>query len=210
MLWRRLVVLMMLMGSAVSALAAPREQGGAVSIRIHDYSNFEDQQLQQAQRQVSETYAGIGVDLEWRQVVRPAAIEQGLANWPPDRPATITIVVLATAMAMRLRIRDDVAGYAPITREHGGRIAFVVGDRTRAIAAAGRVAQSEVLGGIIAHELAHLLMPARSHSPEGVMRAQWDPSEFRQMRSKGFSKDEALSIRETVRGMAGGSPRVAD
>ncbi len=85
MLSRRLVFMLLLLGAAPAALtAAPRESMSAVSIRIHDYSQFDGKQLQQAQRQVSETYRAIGVLLDWRDVVRPAEVAAGRAEWPTD------------------------------------------------------------------------------------------------------------------------------
>lgn len=211
MLSRRSVLMLLLLGGAPAALtAAPRESMSAVSVRIHDYSRFEEQQLHQAQRQVSDTYTQIGVRLDWRTIVRPADIEAGTGEWPGDPQATVTIVVLSEEMAARLRIAPQVAGYAPITREHGGRIAFVIGPRTRAIAEDGRVAPSQVLAGIISHELAHLLMPERSHSPMGLMRAHWTPAEFRLVRQKHFSTAEASAIRQSIRLIGGGPSRVAD
>ncbi|MFN7917078.1 MAG: hypothetical protein U0Q55_17165 [Vicinamibacterales bacterium] len=211
MLSRRSVLMLLLLGAAPAALtAAPRETMSAVSIRIHDYSGFDEQQLQQAQRQVSDTYSRIRVRLDWRALVRPAEIEAGLQAWPDDPQATMTIVVLSGEMAARLRVPEQVAGYAPITRERGGRIAFVVGPRTRAIAEDGRVAPSQVLAGIISHEVAHLLMPDRSHSPIGLMRAHWTPAEFRLIQQRHFSPAEGSAIRQSLRLIDGGPSRVAD
>jgi Zn-dependent protease with chaperone function len=207
---RRSIVSMMLVCGAVSAQAATtRDAMSVVSIRVHDYALIEGRQLQQAERQVSDTYARIGVRLDWRGVVRPADVEAGKATWPTD-VTTLTVVVLTAEMAERLNAPENVAGYAPINRERGGRVAFVFGDRARAIALAGGVEQSNVLAGVIAHELAHLLMPERSHSADGVMRADWNPGEFRRFHRQRFSDAEAVSIRQMVRMMGGSPSRVAD
>lgn len=74
MLCLRSMVMMMLMCSAVSALAAaPRDAMSVVSIRIHDYSLIDGRQLQQAEREVTDTYARIGV----RRPGRPATCRPG-------------------------------------------------------------------------------------------------------------------------------------
>ncbi|MGC4085641.1 MAG: hypothetical protein QM736_26830 [Vicinamibacterales bacterium] len=204
-------MMLLLIGVAHTAhAAAAREAMSAVSIRIHDYSEFDGAQLQQAQRQVSETYTRIGVRLDWREMVRPADVEAGRGSWPTDSPATVTIVVLSKEMAGRLDVPMHVAGYAPIARGRGGRVAFVVGARTRGIAREGRVDPEDVLAGVISHEVAHLLMPDRSHSTIGLMRAHWTPAEFRQIRRKRFSTAEASTIRQSIRLMGGGPSRVAD
>ena len=33
---------------------------------------------------------------------------------------------------------------------------------------------SRLLGAVMTHEVGHLLLPAFSHSPSGIMRARWD------------------------------------
>ena len=210
MLCLRSVVVMMLVSCASPAIAAPREMASVVSIRIHDYSQAPSRQLQQAQRLVSDTYERIGVRLDWRVRIRPAEVDAGRGVWPTDGVPSVTVVILSPAMADRLNLPVGVAGYAPITRERGGRVAYVVGDRVRTIASQGHVPRSSVLAGVIVHELAHLLMPARSHSNEGVMRANWNPPEFRYIDQERFSDVEAASIRQMVRKMSGGPSGLAD
>ena len=208
MLCRRSIVLLMMLvcWAGSTAAASPRETMGAVSIRIYDYAQIDGRQLQRAERRVSAIYEQIGVQIDWRAAREPSEIEGGRGQWPHDPPAHVTVVWTASAMGRRLNLQEDVAGYAPITREHGGRVAYVFGERTRAIAAEGAVDESEVLAGVIAHELAHLLMPKRSHSRDGVMRPQWTPAEFRSLNQERFSSSEADSIRQTVRAM-GVTPR---
>jgi len=212
MLCRRSIVLLMMLvcwaGSTVAA--SPREAMGAVSIRIYDYAQIDRRQLQRAQRRVSAIYEEIGVRIDWRAAVKPSEIEGGREQWPHDPPAHVTVVVLASAMGRRFNLRGDVAGYAPITRERGGRVAYIFGERTRAIAAEAIVDQSDVLAGVIAHELAHLLMPQRSHSRDGVMRPNWTPAEFKALNRERFSASEADSIRQTVQAMGATPSRVAD
>ena len=210
---RSSVIVMLILVCCVRPMAAasPRAADCAVSVRIHDYAHIEARQLQHAERQVSDAYAHIGVRLDWRTTVRPAEIEAGRGQWPGDGTAFITIIVLAPEMENNIALPMDVAGYAPITRERGGRIAYVFGGRTRAIAAEGRTDHSTVLAAVIAHELAHLLMPTRSHSPDGVMRALWSPAEFQRFYRERFSVAEGDSIRQAVVALRGGSPvRVAD
>jgi hypothetical protein len=51
---------------------------------------------------------------------------------------------------------------------------------------------SRLLAGVIAHEVGHLLLPALSHAPSGIMRAHWD----RQMvRVPDFTVDQGATIR---------------
>ena len=210
MMVRSVLLMMLLFGGASVALAAgPREQDSVVSIRVHDYVNVDARQLQQAEQQVCDTFARAGVQIEWRPTVRPNDIEPAHGAAPADL-TDITIVVMTPAMSNRRRVASDVAGYAPITRERGGRVAFVLGERASAIAAAGGVEPAKVLAGVITHELAHLLMPQRSHTPDGWMRAHWTPSSFRHADRQDFTQVERESLRRTVRALGGERVRVGD
>jgi Zn-dependent protease with chaperone function len=207
-----MVPLMMLVCWASStAAASPREAVGAVSIRIYDYAQIDGRQLQRAEHRVSSIYEQIGVRIDWRAAVKPAEIESGLGQWPHDPPAHVTVVVLASTMSTGSNCRVTWRGMHRSPGNTGGRVAYIFGARTRAIAAEATVQESEVLAGVIAHELAHLLMPQRSHSRDGVMRPHWTPAEFRSLNRERFSASEADSIRQTIRAMGGvTASRVAD
>jgi len=57
-----------------------------------------------------------------------------------------------------------------------------------------------ILGDVMAHELGHLLLGTNSHSPAGIMRANWDREHVRRA-FRGceiFSPQESALIRATV------------
>ena len=209
MVVRRQLMALVLMCIASSAAAAPHDTPRTVSARIYDYAHFNRHQLQRAQQQVSETYRAAGVTLEWHRTVSPDLIEAGKGRWPSDGITNLTVVVLGAHMDTKLGVLPDVAGYAPITRDAGGRIAYVLGGRVRGIAIDGKVESWVVMAGVITHEVAHLLMPEREHAADGVMRAHWNPSESR-VPVQRFSEAEALSLRRTVSSLEGQIARVAD
>ena len=62
------------------------------------------------------------------------------------------------------------------------------------------VEQGQILGLAIAHELGHLLLGPRSHSPVGTMRATWDREDFQaaKQRRLRFTAGEARRLREEV------------
>jgi hypothetical protein len=205
MLCLRLSLSMMLALAAGCAEGMPAVD--TVSIRIHDYTGAGASELQQAERRAADMYLRIGITLDWQRPVHPDAMTP--ESWPREI-TDITVVMLTGRMAARLRVPEGVVGYAPITRERGGRVAFILGERTRAIAAGAGVDHADVLGGVVAHELAHLLMPKRSHSLTGVMRPHWYPAEFGDESCRRFSEAEAASIRQQVRVLRAGQHRVDD
>jgi hypothetical protein len=206
----RSVLPALLCGVSVSLVAAPRETLSALSIRLHDYAQIDSRTLGDAEQRVSATYERAGVQITWRMIVRPIAVTAGRAAWPTDPQAVLTVVLLAPSMDRQHELSGDVAGYAPISREHGGRIAYVSAERAAAMADETGVSYADVLAGVITHEVAHLLMPSRSHSPDGIMRAHWGPTDFRDFWRQRFSPAETLSIRDTVAAIGGAPQRRAD
>lgn len=210
-MWSRCSIVMMMLacGGRLAHAASSHDTMGAVSIRIHDYARIPSRDLQRTEQRISDIYARIGVRLDWRAPVRPMELEAGCSRRPADGNARLTVVILNAEMSGRLRVGPGVAGYAAISRERGGRMAFVLGERAHALAIDSGVALSQVLAGIVAHEIAHLLMPERTHSDAGMMRANWTSIEFRDVDRARFSESEVASIRQRVSSM-GGTPSQAD
>ena len=192
------------------APAAAELASRTVSVRIHDYAYLDGREVSDAQRLVSAIYAAVGVVLDWRAPVRPPEVQRGLRDWPADGAPTLTILVITSSMSRRLSVEKGVAGYAAVSRGSGGRLCFVVADRTEATARRADLEHARVLASVIAHELAHLLMPDRSHSREGIMRPLWNPWEFRDAMRHAFSSDEARDIRRSVARLAAGPAATAN
>ena len=131
--------------TAAAATAATASADAAVrtiSVRLHDYAGLRDPELLDTQRQVSAIYAAVGVILEWRIPVHPERVKAGLDDWPPDSAATLSVLIVSAAMARSIGIRHDVAGYAAVSPETGGSIAFIVAPRTQRIAESAMVAHA--------------------------------------------------------------------
>ena len=69
--WRSLAMTLLICCAASAAAASPREKPGAVSVRIHDYSQMDRGALRQAEREVARIYQRINVRLDFRSAVRP-------------------------------------------------------------------------------------------------------------------------------------------
>lgn len=81
-----------------------------------------------------------------------------------------------------------------------GTLATVYADRVQAMAALAGVDHGELLGRVIAHEIAHLLIGTNGHGARGLMRGEWKASELaRQRRSDWLlSRAEGREIRQAV------------
>ena len=81
-----------------------------------------------------------------------------------------------------------------------GTLATVYADRVPAMAAIAGVDPGELLGRVIAHEIAHLLIGTHDHSPRGLMRGDWRARELAQQRPSDWvlSPFEGRTIRQAA------------
>jgi hypothetical protein len=190
---------------STAAVTAERHEERGVSIRIHDYVHLRHAGLVRAQEVVSQMYGAIGVRATWLESLRQNdRIPSGHDGYEGG-PSELTIIILTPAMAHRLAVPDPVIGYAAAARGVGGRIAYVIYDRIRNVARDAAVDDMRLMGIVMAHEIGHLLLAHQFHSADGLMRGQWEPSEFRSVRPDDlqFSTSQVVEIRSALGGAVG-------
>ena len=183
------------------SLGAEGDEARAVSIRIHDYAHIQDAELARAQEVVSGMYGAIGVRTDWLEPLQQSEGVFDGACAPDCKPSDLMVIILTSAMANRGVIPDSIVGFAAAERGGGGRIAYVIYDRVRDMARGTVADDMRMMGIVMAHEIGHLLLTDHSHSDGGLMRGNWQPSEFRSPRPSDldFSALQAGEIRRTVR-----------
>jgi hypothetical protein len=104
-------------------------------------------------------------------------------------------------MSRRTLMSDEVVGMAAVTPEDGGRIAYILFDRVCHVAGASASDSMDVMGLVMAHELAHLLLPYGSHARTGLMRATWAVTDLRDSAHLrfDFTRAQADSINQRLR-----------
>ena len=177
-----LAAVMMTAGPAWSD--ALTEPDPTVVLHVADRASVPADVLSEAKGLVGLAYGRIGVHLVWTDghaVLAPAdgVLHLDVQLLPtdvmhPDYLAThIDHVVLGKA-------------YGP------ARLARVFFDRVADKATQTSAKVSLLLGSVIAHEVGHLLLPAFSHSPDGLMRAHW---RGRPSSMPGFTDAQGTTIR---------------
>ena len=85
--------------------------------------------------------------------------------------------------------------------QKAGTLATVFADRVQTLAAAAGADDGELLGRVIAHEIAHLLIGTRDHGSRGLMRGEWRASEVARQRPSDWrlARADGLKIREAIR-----------
>jgi hypothetical protein len=171
-----------------------------VTIQIHDYWHVSPESLARAREIVTATYAQIGVRTEWLGVVQqnekhPGAMGQGPELRVPL--AQVTVIILTPKMAARGHVEEGALGFAAVPVEGMGRIAYAIYDRVRDKAARAAMNEDDLLGFVMAHEIAHLLLPPASHTQTGLMRGHWNVRDLQQIDvvKLEFSPEEASRIR---------------
>jgi hypothetical protein len=151
----------------------------ALVLQITNFSGAPPAIVHAAQDEVTRLYAAIGVPLEWS-----------------ERQPSIRIVLLPYETGDLRRSENQVMG-AAVRTGGGSLVAYAFYHRVRAQADRYAVSTELVLACAIAHELGHLLLPAREHSQAGLMRGCWSRDEF-QRAEQGllrFSPGEIARIR---------------
>jgi hypothetical protein len=116
--------------------------------------------------------------------------------------AQVTVIILTPPMAARGRIEEGALGLAAVPVEGMGRIAYAIYDRVRDTAARAAMNEDDLLGFVMAHEIAHLLLPRGSHTQTGLMRGHWTVRDLQQIDvlTLGFAPEEASGIRRMLEG----------
>ena len=138
----------------------------ALVLQLHNFAGAPAAIVDGAQRELTRVYAGIGVPVEWVGTNRA------------DAAAPVLHVILVDREGGVLRrTRDTVLG-ATMWTNKGTPAIYVFYRRVEAEARRHTVSLALLLSCALAHELGHVLMPDRGHSPEGLMRACWRRDDF--------------------------------
>ena len=123
--------------------------------------------MEDGKSDVVRIYKAIGLNVLW-------------TDDPGVVPTALIVKIVPEAMARHLKVPLGALGVALRTDERsGGRFAYVLYDRIDGAASMRRMDAGRILGVTMAHELGHLLLPHGNHAASGLMRAAWDPLDFR-------------------------------
>jgi hypothetical protein len=201
---RAWLILAFVIGNVPLLSAHDRADGELpVTIQIHDYWHVSNQSLTRAREVVTAMYERIGVRTEWMGVVQQSERHPGSA--PRDSIsrmpiAQVTLIILTPKMAARGHVEEGALGFAAVPSEGMGRIAYAIYDRVRDTAARAAMNEDDLLGFVMAHEIAHLMLPRGAHEETGLMRGHWNVRDFQQtdVVTLGFSPQQAAEIRSTL------------
>jgi hypothetical protein len=155
----------MAVGCQGKGQSQPLEPGLPITVWVENWAGVSSGVLARAQHVAVEIFRKAGMEINWQTVSAPASSPHAGVD------ANLILRVIPSKHA---GAPNSFMGF----RSHRGpddvrAIVFI--DRVELFAerSSGRSGTAAILGGVMAHELGHLLLGS-THSREGVMRADWD------------------------------------
>jgi hypothetical protein len=114
---------------------------------------------------------------------------------------TVHVVLLGGAIADRFIKSEQVKRKALAQANSDARRVYVLWDRIGPAVDRQAIGHGDALGLVIAHELGHVLLPGRPHSPSGLMQANYNV--FLSYGLK-FAAEESAAMRAFLTSVAAG------
>lgn len=181
-------------GWVVAAGAAELE----VRVRLQDYANVPTVWLTKAKAVATAILEDGGVGVSWFDCSLHSSSRDPLCSTSPT-PIDLQLRILPKQMAGRLRKSRHSMGSALVSGRFPS-IASAFYHRAEELDGGKPGALAEILGGILAHEIGHLLLAEKSHSTTGLLRAQWIDQDLRMIAcgTLHFTPDQAARMRSLV------------
>jgi hypothetical protein len=177
-------------GAALILSATPAAAAGddnrPVVVHVRDYARVPGFALAGAQREATEIFATAGVRLVWAPAKDAA---------PPDPDAVhLRVFILSGDVIEEAGLGEYAHRETLGLADRLGGFAFILYPHLRSLVPEPPFGLPMMLGGAMAHELGHLLLPDSGHSPTGIMRAQMDRRPIRRQ----FTYAQATAMRRTL------------
>ena len=174
----------------IAAVACHAEKA-EIRVRLLKYAQVSQSAVREAKETASSALRRAGIRVSWVEcpVTGGGPVEPGCRL--PITPLDLQIRLIDEVMAKRLGRRAICMGLAIVTDESAS-LAVVYAHRGRELAGNNLATQGQILGGIMAHEIGHLLQVP--HAAQGLMRPVWDDQSLKAL-ARGrlrFSEAQAL------------------
>ena len=172
-----------------------------LTLRVYDYVSIDSQVLARAQKTTEAIFEASGIGIIWMDCtpVRGEFLPSPVC--PSDMEASdLVLRFFPRRMGMKLATPSEPLGFAQECPEMEPACELTVFYfRVDELTAGGHRAEF-ILGHVIAHEVAHVLI-GPGHSEDGIMRRAWSREELRRMSlglQLGFTREQSRRLQDAV------------
>lgn len=179
-----------------------RGPGAKLTLRVYDYVPVDPVMLGRAEKVTNAIFEESGIGITWMDCTPLRG------DSPPPHPvcpsnmgaSDFVVRFFPRRMAVKLATPNEPLGFAQQCPEtESGCQLTIFYFRVEETAADGHRAEL-VLGHVIAHEVAHVLI-GPGHSEDGIMRREWSREELRRMSlglQVGFTSGQSIQLQDAV------------
>ena len=164
-----------LLAEAIGVTRADAASGPerGVRIRIYDYVGIQPRELRKVEGIASDILRNAGVAVDWMEcrISQDHPVKDPRCESEPT-PPDLHLRIVGPEMAEAAGTHSDSFGYAWIVDGYGF-IAAAYYHRAVEMEKSNQASRWAVLGGVIAHEVGHLLLGDERHSKSGIMSPGW-------------------------------------
>jgi len=174
-----------------------RPPEGFVTVAVHNRAGVARNTLALAERTASSIFRQAGVDIVWANCELP--VDRG--QIASSCHVTAFPMHLQLSIAQRSEnLRESVLGVSFLAEDGSGCYSDVFFERVRELHERFNVNLGPLLGDVIAHEIAHLLLGTNAHSDTGIMRAHWSGQDLVKASKSQllFTEAQGRTMREKV------------
>ena len=173
------------------------EPSAAITIRVYRLAKVPASTLARAEAEAGKMFEQAGIEVSWFDCGRTdkSIKDQAICSEPAD--PTKPVLRILSRFRPEPGVIGETIGFANISAS----IANISLDRASELMPYIAGPRSTVLGLVVAHEIGHLLLQMRGHSPVGIMHFPWSPKELGLANHNFlvFTAKEARAMRERMR-----------
>jgi hypothetical protein len=198
-IWKRYILLglMACFGEFPAWAAVGRPPEVFVTVAVHNHAGVPANTLAEAERTASSIFKQAGVDVDWANCDLPAEAGQIVSSCPvTEFPRHLQL-----SIARRPKnLTESILGVSFLAEDGTGCYSDVFFERVEELHERFHVNLGSLLGDVVAHEIAHLLLGMNAHADTGIMRPHWNERDLVNA-SKGhlvFTPAQGQAMREKV------------
>jgi hypothetical protein len=168
-----------------------------VTVAVHNHAGVSANTLAQVERTASSIFKQAGVDVDWANCDLPVeAVRIASSCRVTEFPRHLQLSIAPRSK----NLTESVLGISFLGEDGSGCYSDVFFWPTKELHQRFHVDLGTLLGHVVAHEIAHLLLGTNAHSDTGIMRPHWSEQDLLNA-SKGhllFTQAQGRTMREKV------------